>query len=96
MGGERFSGPDFINIIEKILKKKVYIKWGNKADYWKKYNFLYNSKIKFDLKLIEKEVKKKVSLQLAKVQKLYNWKAEYSINQGLIECIIVAKKILKL
>ena len=94
--GERFSVPDFISIIEKILKKKVYIKWGNKADYWKKYNFLYNSKIKFDLKLIEKEVKKKVSLQLAKVQKLYNWKAEYSINQGLIECIIVAKKILKL
>ena len=56
---------------------------------------MYNSKINFEHSLIEKEVKKKVSLNLEKVYKFYKWKSKYSINQGLIECINEAKKILK-
>lgn len=94
--GKKFSVPDFIKISEKIFNKKINIIWGKKKDYWKKYKILYESKIKFDSSLIEKEVKKKVSLNLKKVYKLYHWKAEYDINKGLNECINEAKKILKL
>ncbi len=94
--GAKYSVPDFILLIQKILKKKIDVKWGRKKDYWNKYNFLYNSKIKFDQTLIEKEVKKKVSLSLKKVHKLYDWKAKFTINDGLNECISVAKKQLKI
>ena len=94
--GKKYSVPDFIKLIEKIFSKKIKITWGKKTDYWKKYSLLYNSKINFDINLIQKEVKKKVSLNLKKVNKIYKWKAEYNINQGLIECINEAKKKLKL
>ena len=94
--GQRYSVPDFIKLIEKIFNKKVLLTWGKKTDYWKKYDSLYNSKIKFHSSLIEKEVKKKVSLNLKKVHLAYKWKAEYDINHGLIECINHAKKILRL
>ncbi len=93
--GKKFSVPDFIKLSEKIFNKKINITWGKKRDYWKKYETLYNSKINFEHSLIEKEVKKKVSLNLEKVYKFYKWKSKYSINQGLIECINEAKKILK-
>ena len=82
--------------MQKILNLKIKIIWGKKTDYWKKYEFLYKSKIKFDKKLIEKEVKKKVFLNLSKVQKIYGWKSKYKIDQGLKECIFAAKKILKI
>ena len=38
--GSKYSVPDFILLIQKILKKKINVKWGRKKDYWKKYNFL--------------------------------------------------------
>ncbi len=94
--GSRYSVPDFVILIQKILKQKIKIKWGKKIDYWKKYEFLYKSKIKFNQKLIEKEVKKKVALNLKKVEKIYNWKSNYGVEQGLKECVFTAKKIMKI
>ena len=94
--GYKYSVPDFVSLMQKILNLKIKIIWGKKTDYWKKYEFLYKSKIKFDKKLIEKEVKKKVVLNLSKVQKIYGWKSKYKIDQGLKECIFSAKKILKI
>lgn len=94
--GKKYSVPDFIKLIEKIFNKKIKITWGKKTEYWKKFSHLYNSKINFDVNLIQKEVEKKVSLNLRKVNKIYKWKAEYNINQALIECINEAKKILKI
>ena len=94
--GYKYSVPDFVSLMQKILNLKIKIIWGKKTDYWKKYEFLYKSKIKFDKKLIEKEVKKKVFLNLSKVQKIYGWKSKYKIDQGLKECIFSAKKILKI
>jgi nucleoside-diphosphate-sugar epimerase len=94
--GYKYSVPNFVNLIQKILNQKINVLWGKKTDYWKKYDFLYKSKIKFDQKLIEKEVKKIVALNLKKVKKMYNWKAEYKINEALEECILAAKKVLKI
>lgn len=94
--GNKYSVPDFVKIIQKILKQRVKVFWGKKTDYWKKYSFLYKSKIKFDQRLIEKEVKKKVALKLNRVKKIYNWKADYNIDSGLMECILRARKILKI
>ena len=93
--GNKYSVPDFVKIIQKILKQKVKVIW-EKNSLLEKYSFLYKSKIKFDQKLIEKEVKKKVALKLNKVKKIYNWKADYNIDRGLMECILTARKILKI
>ena len=81
---------------DAIVEGTKTIEYRKKTDYWKKYSLLYNSKINFDVNLIQKEVEKKVSLNLRKVNKIYKWKAEYNINQALIECINEAKKILKI
>ena len=94
--GNRYSVPDFIILIQKILNQRIKIKWGKKTDYWKKYKFLYKSKIKFNQKLIEKEVKKKVALNLKKVKKIYNWKSNNGVEEGLKECVFTARKILKI
>jgi len=92
--GQTFSVPDFLNIIQKLMKIKLSIKWGKKIDYWKKYSELYSSKIKFNKKLIENEVEKKVFLDSSKVKLFFNWQPKTSIETGLNECIRYAKKIL--
>ena len=94
--GCRYSVPDLVSLVEKMLNKKIKITWGKKIDYWSKYDFLYKSKIKFDQKLIKEEVKKIVALNLNKVKKVYNWKSKYKIDEGLEKCIFMANKILKI
>ena len=90
--GKSYSVLDFLKIYKKIFHKEVLVKWGNKKEYWNKYKKLYNSKIYFDSSLIKKEVEKKVKLDLKKIKKLYNWKTEFAIDEGLRECINYAKK----
>ncbi len=94
--GSLYSVLDFLKILEQITKKKILYKWGDKKKYWRKYNNLYKSKISLDTNLIKKEVEKKVKLDLSNVKKLYNWKANYTIDEGLKECIKYASKKLKI
>lgn len=91
--GKAYSVLDFLQLIEKITKIKPKVIWGNKNNYWKKYNELYNSKIKFDKKLIKGEVEKKVILNSNKIRNVLKWKPKTNIADGLKECIKYAKSI---
>tara|TARA_X000000368_G_C22680066_1_gene557854 strand:- start:64 stop:657 length:594 start_codon:yes stop_codon:yes gene_type:complete len=91
--GNAYSVLDFLKFIEKITGIKPKVEWGNKSNYWKKYDELYGSKIKLDERLIKQEVEKKVILNSNKIKKFFKWEPKTNIIEGLIECIEHAKKI---
>ncbi len=91
--GDAYSVLDFLKLIKKITKIKPKVVWGNKKNYWNKYDELYNSKLKLDKKLIKEEVEKKVILNNNKIRKFFKWKPKTNIVEGLKECIKHAKKI---
>ena len=90
--GNAYSVLDFLKFIKKITGIKPNVVWGNKSNYWKKYDQLYKSKIKLDKKLIEEEVEKKVILNSDKIKSFFNWKPKTDIIEGLEKCIEYAKK----
>ena len=92
--GNAYSVLDFLKIITKLTKIKPKVVWGKKSNYWKKYRDLYFSKIKFNKKLIEQEVEKKVFLNSNKARKFFSWSPKTNIELGLNECINYAKKLL--
>jgi len=94
--GRVYSVKDFIYVIEKILDKKIKIIWKNKKKYWSKYKLIYNSKLKFNIKLIQKEVEKKVLLNINTTKKFFLWRARVDIEHGMSECIKYASQYLKI
>ena len=73
---------------------KLKFTWENENKYWGKFSELKKNKLQLNKRLLSEEIKKKVSLNISKVKKEFNWEPKFDIKYGLKQCLVYANKII--
>ena len=93
--GKVFSVNEIYAIITSILKSEIKPLFRNSQLFWDKYPSLFEGNHGLNKKWIEKEVDKFTLSSNKKAEKLLDWKAVTSIEEGLRKTVEHAKNFLK-
>jgi UDP-glucose 4-epimerase len=89
-----YSVRDLYKIIADYMKSDVQPEYNDAKDFWEKYPSLYEGKLILKSEILEKEVNKFALGTNDKSKDLLGWEPKVSINQGLINSINYAVKLL--
>lgn len=93
--GKVFSVNEIYLIIASLLNSKIKPIFRNSQSFWDKYPSLFKGSHVINKKWIEKEVDKFALSSTEKAEKLLNWKATTSMEDGLKQTIEFTQKLLK-
>jgi UDP-glucose 4-epimerase len=85
-----------IEILETLSDRKLNIERRPAAQYWDKYNELFDRPIALDRTVIEREVNKHTQAAITKAREELGWVAKVGLQEGLNDCLQHAKRIIPL
>ncbi len=93
--GKSYSVYDIVNLLSEVTKKDIKFKKGQPKAFWNNFPSLFDSKIPLPLKALVNEVNKNASSDISYTKKMFKWKPEIEMKDGLNECLKYAKDIIK-
>lgn len=94
--GEPVSVNAIIEILETLSDRQLKIERRPAAQYWDKYNELFDRPIALDRTVIEREVNKHTQAAITKAREELGWVAKVGLQEGLTACLQHAQRIIPL
>ncbi len=88
------SVNEIIQILEQISGRKLKVQRRPAAEYWDKYNEIFERKITIDRGVIEREVNKHTQAATDKAREEFGWSAKVELREGLLACFQHAERII--
>ncbi len=92
--GVPISVNTIIDKLETISGRKLNIERHPAAQYWNKYNELFERTISIDRAVIEREVNKHTQADIERAREEFGWTAKIDMQVGLATCFQHAKRII--
>ena len=83
-----------ITILEQIANQSLKVERRPAAQYWDKYDELFDRPISIERAVIEREVNKHTQAAIDRAHLQFGWKAKVSLQEGLTACYDYAKSII--
>jgi UDP-glucose 4-epimerase len=84
-----------IRMLETISGRQLKIERRPAAQFWDKYNELFERPIAINRSAIEREVNKHTQAAIDRAQKEFGWTAKISLQDGLTDCFEYAQRIIQ-